>query len=235
MQYLRSLGLAALAALSVMAVMGAGIASASEPSAVVTSPNTFPVAFHGHGGAGELNTTSNHQVTCSTSTTKGETTSASTFQNIEVTFTSCTGFFELVSCKTPGQAAGVVKTVPLHATLVYLSASEKGLLLKPKSGTTFATLECGGTTITVTGEVLGRLTQVSHTEWKLHFEMVTKGHPVPASYQNPVGCANISTTDALKATGVNGITPFAASSAGLKGTQTITLTKGTALVGEKCT
>jgi hypothetical protein len=234
MQYFRFLGLAVLAALSVMAVMGAGIASASEPTAVVTSPNTFPVAFDGTGGAGELNTTSNHQVACTASTSKGEISSASTAQNIEVTFTGCKAFFGLVSCNTSGQAAGVVKTNVLHGTLVYLSGSTKGLLLKPKSGTTFATLECGGTTITVTGEVLGKLVQVSHTEWTLHFEMVEKGHQNPASYQNPVGCAAISTTEALKATGTGGFTPFAASSAGIKGTQTITLTKGTALTGAGC-
>jgi hypothetical protein len=78
------------------------------------------------------------------------------------------------------------------------------------------------------------LVQVSHTQWTLHFDMVEKGHPVPASYQSPTGCANISTTEALKATGTGGITPFATSPAGIKGTQTITLTKGTALTGEKC-
>ena len=234
MQYFRSLGLAALAALSVMAAMGAGIASASEPTAVPTSPNTLPVVFHGHGGHSELNTTSNHQVTCKTSTSKGEISSATTAQNVEVTFHECTAFFGLVECTTPGQPEGTVKTTVLHATLVYLSGSTKGLLLKPKEGTHIATMNCGGTTITVTGQVLGRLVQVSHTEWTLHFEMVTKGHPVPASYQNPVGCKAISTTEALDAVGHGGFTPFAASPAGLKGTQVITLTKGTALVGTGC-
>jgi hypothetical protein len=234
MKYLRPLGLAVLAALSVMAVMGAGIASASEPTAVPTSPNTFPVAFHGHGGAGELNTTSNHQVACTTSTSKGEISSETTAKNIEVTFHGCTAFFGLVSCTSAGQPAGTIKTNVLHATLVYLSGSTKGLLLKPAAGETFATMNCGGTSISVTGQVLGRLAQVSHTQWTLHFEMVTKGHPVPASYQNPAGCANISTTEALKATGTGGFTPFAASPAGIKGTQTITLTKGTALTGAGC-
>jgi hypothetical protein len=234
MKYLRSLGLAALAALSVMAVMGAGIASASEPKAVPTSPNTFPVAFHGHGGHGELNTTSNHQVTCTTSTSKGEISSENTAKNIEVTFHGCTAFFGLVSCTSAGQPSGTIKTNVLHATLVYLNGSEKGLLLKPAAGETFATMNCGGTSISVTGQVLGRLVQVSHTQWTLHFEMVTKGHPVPASYLAPVGCAPISTTSALHAIGHGGFTPFPTTTAGIKGTQTITLTKGTALTGEKC-
>jgi len=235
MKYLKSLGLAVLAALSVMAVMGAGIASASEPKAVPTSPSTFPVPFHGTGGHGELNTTSNHQVTCTSSTSKGEIISETTAQNIEVTFHGCTAFFGFVKCTSSGQPEGTIKTNVLHATLVYLSGGTKGLLLKPKSGTTFATMNCGGTTITVTGEALGRLAQVSHTEWTLHFEMVEKGHQNPASYQNPVGCAAISTTSALDATGTGGFTPFANSSAGIKGTQTITLTKGTALTGAGCT
>ena len=233
MKYLTSLSLAAVAALAVFAVVGACVASASEPAAVVTSPNTFPVVFHGHGGHSELNTTSNHQVTCTTSTSKGEISSATTAQNIEVTFHGCT-FFGLVSCTSEGQPSGTIKTNLLHATLVYLSGSTKGLLLKPKLGPTIATMNCGGTTITVIGQVLVRLAQVSHTEWTLHFEMVTKGHPVPASYQNPVGCASISTTEALHAIGHGGFTPFATSPAGLKGTQVITLTKGTALSGEKC-
>ena len=234
MKYLRSLGLAALAALSVMAVMGAGIASASEPIAKVTSPNTFPVAFHGTGGHGELNTTSNHQVTCTASKSSGEISSASTAQNIEVTFTGCKAFFGFISCNTSGAAPGEVKTKVLHGTLVYINNTTKGLLLKPAGGETFAALECGGTTITVTGQVLGKLVQVTHTQWTLHFEMVEKGHQNPGSYLAPAGCAVVSTTSALHAIGHGGFTPFATSSAAIKGTQTVTLTKGTELTGNLC-
>jgi hypothetical protein len=236
MKYLKSSSLAVVAALAVFAVVGTGVASASEPTAVVTSPNTLPVAFHGHGGAGTLEATDGHQVAWSTSTTKTEISSSTTFQKMEVTFTGSTAFLGLVKCTSPGQPEGTVKSNVLHGTLVYLEqgSSKKGLLLKPAVGTTLLTMICGGTTITVTGEVLGRLAQVSHTEWTLHFEMVTKGHPVPASYQNPVGCAAINTTEALHAVGTGGFTPFAKSPVGIRGTQTITPTKGTALTGTGC-
>jgi hypothetical protein len=236
MKYLKSLGLAALAALSVMAFMGAGIASASEPKAEPTAPNVFPVGFHGHGGAGSLLTTSNKSVECTTSVSSGEITSASTVQNAVVTFSGCTAFFGFASCTSAGEQTGSIKTNPLHGTLVYLEtgSGKKGLLLKPASGTVFASFNCGGTTITVSGEVLGELVAKSHTEYTLHFRRLSNAHPDPASYLSSVGCKHTSTTESLISTGHGGFSPFAASPAGISATQTITLTKPTALGGTGC-
>lgn len=236
MKHLRSLGLAGLAALSVMAVMGAGIASASEPKAEPTAPNVFPVPFHGHGGAGSLLTTSNKSVECTTSVSSGEISSASTVQNVVVTFHGCTAFFGFVSCTSAGQPSGTIKTNALHGTLVYLEtgSAKKGMLLKPAAGTVFASFNCGGTTITVSGEVLGELVQKSHTEYTLHFRRLANAHPDPASYLSNVGCNHTSTTEKLISTGHGGFSPFAASPAGISATQTVTLTKPTALTGTGC-
>jgi hypothetical protein len=236
MRRLKSSSLAAVAALAVFAVVGAGVASASEPKLEPTSPATFPVSFTGHGGAGTLEATDGHQVAWSTSTAKMEISSATTFQNMEVTFTGSTAFFGFVSCNSLGQAAGVVKTNVLHGTLVYLEtgSSKKGLLLKPAVGTTLLTMNCGGTTITVTGQMLGELVQVSHSQWTLHFRRLENRHPSPASYLANVGCTHTSTTESLKATGTGGFTPFASSPAGLSTTLTLTPSKGTALGGVGC-
>jgi hypothetical protein len=236
MKYLKSLTLSALAALAVMAVMGAGPASASEPKLEPTAPNVFPVAFHGHGGFGSLLTTSNKQVECNTSVSSGELSSASTVQNVVVTFTGCSAFFTFATCTSSGQPSGTIKTNPLHGTLVYLEtgSSKKALLLKPASGTVFASFNCGGTTITVSGEVLGELVAKSHTEYTLHFRRLENSHPSPASYLSNVACTHTSTTEKLISTGHGGFSPFAASPAGISATQTITLTKPTALVGAGC-
>ena len=220
-----------LAALAVLAVVGAGAASASHPKLEPTAPNTFPVPFHGHGGAGSLKTTNNHEVSCTTSVSSGEIGSASTAQNVVVTFSGCTSGF---SCTSANEPTGSIKTNPLHATLVYLEGSKKGLLLKAEGGKPFAVFSCFGTTITVTGEVLAELVQKSHTEYTLHFKRATNNHPIPASYQNPTGCKATSTTESLISTGHGGFTPFPASPSGVEGTQTITLTEGSALVGAGC-
>jgi hypothetical protein len=236
MKHLKSLSLAALAALAVLAVVGAGAASASHPKAEPTSPNTFPVPFTGHGGFGELEATDGHQLDCTTSTSKGEISSATTAQNISITFHGCRAFFGLVSCTGTGQPIGTVVTNALHGTLVYLEtgSAKKGLLLKPLAGTVLAVMNCGGTTITVTGQVLAELVQKTHTEYTLHFRMLSNTHPSPASYLNPTGCGHTSTTESLKSAGTGGFTPFATSPSGLEGTHTIKLSKGTALGGTGC-
>jgi hypothetical protein len=236
MKYLKSLSLAALAALAVMVVVGGGAASASEPKAEPTAPNVFPVPFHGHGEAGSLLTTSNRSVECKTSVSWGEISSASTIQNAVVTFNECTAFFGFASCTSAGEPAGSIKTNPLHGTLVYLETnnSKKGLLLKPASGTVFASFNCGGTTITVSGEVLAELVAKNHNEYTLHFRRLSNAHPDPASYLSNVGCKHTSTTEKLTATGHGGVSPFAVSPAGISATQTISLTKPTALVATAC-
>jgi hypothetical protein len=157
MKYLRSLGLAVLAALSVTAFIGVGMASASEPLLTPNSPG-FPVTFAGTGGTGVLETTPDpvngavHSVHCTASKTIGELSSASTVQNIVVTFTGCKDASSAVPCTTSGQASETIVTNKFHGTLVYLQtgSSKAGVLLKPAAGTTFATFLCGLFGINVT-------------------------------------------------------------------------------------
>jgi len=236
MKYLKSLSLGALATLAVLAVVGASAASASAPKAEVTPPATFPVPFTGHGGATSLEATDGHQTACTSITISGGTISGSTAENVIITFHGCSAFSGFVSCNSSGQPSGTVVTTPLHAILVYLETgtNKKGLLLKPMVGTHIMTLNCGGTSIAVHGEVLAELVEKTETEYTLHFRRLTNRHPSPALYLNPTGCGHVSTTEALKATGTGGFTPFATSPAGLEGTATITLSAQEKLTGAGC-
>jgi hypothetical protein len=239
MKYLKSVSLAGLVALAVMAVMGVGAASASEPKAEPTD-GTFPIAFHGHGGHGILQTTvDDHTVTCTNSGSSGSITSASTIEHLSVTFRECIDVQTGLSCTTSGQAAGTIKTNTLNGTLVYLetNSSKIGLLLRNKEGAAkpFAHFVCGGlVTIEVSGEVLAEVTQLSHTELVLHFrKLAANSHPSPGAYLANIGCTHTSTTEKLltKASGFQNWGPFAS---GIEGTQTVTLTEGGKIASTSC-
>ena len=245
MNYLRSLGLAVLAALSVMAFMGAGVASASEPIAT-PNPVGFPVAFTGVGGTGTLETTPDsggavHKVHCTASSSSGELSSASTTKTPVVRFTGCTDPSTGANCKSTGAAANEIVTNKLHGTLVYLETgkSRTGVLLKPETGTTFAAFTCvaifGITAhLSVTGEVLGELTPVNvqTKDFTLTFKKAA-GHPIPSSYLNPTGCAHVSTTDALKASST-GASVWGPLTSGLEGSQTLTFSKEVKIDATSC-
>jgi hypothetical protein len=245
MKYLRSMGLAVLAALSVTAFVGVGMASASEP---VGTPNPvgFPVTFTGTGGTGLLETTPEpengtvHKVHCTASKSSGELSSASTVQNVVVTFTGCKDASSGVPCTTSGQASGTILTNKLHGTLVYLEtgSSKTGVLLKPAVGTTFASFVCGlfgiNANLTVSGEVLGELTpvNVSTKTFTLTFKKAS-GHPIPSSYLNPSGCAHVSTTESLKAQST-GAQVWGPLTSGLEGSQTLTFSKEVKVDATSC-
>src|SRR5829696_4252712 len=93
----------------VLAVVGAGTASASEPK--VEPHGGFPVTFAGHGGTGELTTVPDptgkvRSVHCIASATTGEIDSATSLKNVLVHFKGCTAGPLKLNCNSPGRATG---------------------------------------------------------------------------------------------------------------------------------
>jgi len=235
MKYLKSLGLAVLAALSVMAVMGAGMASASEP---VVDATSFPVSFTGAGGHGLLEVTNGNKVTCTGSTSSGNIVSTTTAENVVVKFTGCTASFG-AGCQSSGAAAGEIVTKKLHGTLVYLetNSTKTGILLKGEGASkTFATFTCAGglASLEVVGEVIAELTSpnVKTKTFTLHFYSAG-GHPTPASYLSNVGCTHVSTTEALK-TKSSGFPSFGLTGSAVQGTQTLTTSQEITVTATSC-
>jgi len=238
MKHLKVIGLAALACLALTAAVGANVASASEP----TASGTVPQGFTGTGGTGTLSVTASSLIIhCTSSTSSGELSSSTTIQNAIVTFHGCTNSLSGGECHSEGQPSGTIKTNALHGTLVYLEAgsSTTGVLLKPASGETFATIDCpsifGNTHMSVTGQVVAHLTPVNTeaTTFTLTFSQASAGHPIPAAYLNPSGCASVSTTEALK-TDSSGLVNFSKSPSAIVGTHTIHFSKAVKINSTKC-
>lgn len=231
MRFLKSFGVAALAALALTAIAGASMASASEPKAEGTIPN----GFTGAGGTGTLSITPSPSLTvhCTTSKSTGTVNTSTSINATVVTFHGCTQSLTGTECHTAGQPAGTIVTNTLHGTLVYLETGKNtvGVLLTPTAGGTFATFDCpsflGNEHITVTGQVLGHLSPVntSTTKYTLTFSQASAGHPIPASYLTNSGCVHTSTTEALLSHGT-GPVPFFNKPSSLVGTHTITLNNG---------
>jgi hypothetical protein len=157
MQRLKVVRLVLLAAFAVSIV---SVASASAALPEFTGP--FPKTFTSTSGKGALETVGGKTVTCTSDTTdEGKITGEKTATAV-VLFSGCKS--GIVSCNSPGQAAGVIDTVPLTGTLGYISKAEKrvGLLLVPTTGELFVEFECTGFAKSkVKGAVIGELTPVN--------------------------------------------------------------------------
>jgi hypothetical protein len=243
MKYLKMLGLAALAALCVMALVGAGTASASEPKAEPEG-GAFPVEFSGSGGTGLLETvaegTKIRKVHCTENTSVGEIDSATTAKNVEVTFKGCTaeGPFGNVNCTTAGKSTGEITTTTLKGTLVYIKSgsSEAGILLQPVSGN-FAEFTCGGLQkLAVSGSVVGKLTPVNTLTktYTLTFSQKA-GKQEPETYLANSGCGATKAT--LSTTGTKVFFPgenFGPIQSGIQGSETLTLNKNVKVNSTSC-
>jgi hypothetical protein len=174
MKRLKVLGLALVAAFALSAVAVAS-ASAALPEFEGPFPNKVKT---GTSGAGTLETKGGSKITCTSDTFVGEVNAAKEVKKVVVTFKGCetTILGIKVKCNTAGQAAGVVVTEPIHGTLGYTAKPKTGLDLEPEVGTTFATLECGGTKVTVKGDVVCEVspTNVKTAKFKITCKQ-TKG------------------------------------------------------------
>lgn len=167
MKYIKVLGLSAFAAMALMAVVGAGTASATELCSTTTTPCSGTKYSSGThieasvvGKATLTNSITN--VTCEASTVEGETTSSGGSGATVVTGTISELTFE--NCETAGGTSCTVATqgFPAMADVQYLSGDNGSMTVTPEGhGEPGAHVTCGFfinctfTTSSITLDVLG--------------------------------------------------------------------------------
>lgn len=180
MRLIKMLGLAAVAALAVMAFVGAASASAAEPEYVLKS-GEFPVGFTSTSGAGVLEDTAGNKVECESDTNTGELLNSKE-DKVTITFKGCSTevFGFKVSCTSSGESAGTIVVGPLKSYLVYAvgggsvldllyPSSEEFPPAEPPNGGLISKFRCGGLfgqNVEVRGSVLGKFektNEFSHT------------------------------------------------------------------------
>lgn len=145
MKHLKMLGLAVVAAAALMAVVGAGTASATELCSTATTPCSGTKYLSGTkikavNTTNAVLTTSLTTVTCTASTVEGETTSsggatAVTGKTTALTFTGCT--------RTGGEKCTVTSTSLGNASVSGGSASTTGAFSYNVTSKTGANVTCG--------------------------------------------------------------------------------------------
>jgi hypothetical protein len=134
---------------AVPSVASAGEWSISEAGAGFTLANVGNTKLTREGG------NSFTDVTCTAAVGNGNYVAGSktTTEGVALTFTGCTTANGIVPCTTPGQPSKTIITTALTGHNVMLEGtptSTMGILLTP-NGTHFASFECAGKTIVVTG------------------------------------------------------------------------------------
>ncbi|HWX95610.1 MAG TPA: hypothetical protein VNZ01_02075 [Solirubrobacteraceae bacterium] len=118
--------------------------------------------FTGTAEASYLETVGKTTLKCSAGTVKGEFTGPRT-DVATITFTGCEyGSPTGIVCQTPGARAGEVVTNALEGGIGYISGAGTtkpvvGMRLAPAAGTQFASVECSGVTVTLSGSVIGTI------------------------------------------------------------------------------
>jgi hypothetical protein len=113
--------------------------------------------------ASVLETVGKTSVRCDAGTAKGEFTGPRT-DIATITFTGCElGSLSGIPCQTPGAREGEVITTQLEGGIGYISGAGTtrpvvGMRLAPAAGSEFASAECSGTVVTVSGSVIGTVT-----------------------------------------------------------------------------
>jgi hypothetical protein len=153
-------------------------------------------AFTAIAEASDLETVGKVTMKCHAGTARGQFTGPKT-DVATITFTGCEyGSPTGVPCQTPGARGGEVVTNQLEGALGYISGAHTtkpviGMRLAPASGTQFASVECSGITVTLSGSVIGTVTgaidKMAVTSWlKLK---ASKGKQVPEQLEH--GAASV--------------------------------------------
>jgi len=228
---IRVLGLSFLA-VCLLGAVAAASASASQPKFVLESGTT--ATFSGAGAGGTLETVGKNTVTCTGASSKGTIASETTVTGVVVKFTGCTASFG-AKCTTGKEAAGTIVTNPVGGALHYVKAgsSETAVLLKPESGTVFATFVCAGvSTVTVQGSVDGILTPVNGAFSKTATLTFTQASGV----QSPLSVLSASCVaekDTLE-TKASGFPSFPLEQSAIKGSETLTTSVGVKVSATSC-
>jgi hypothetical protein len=186
MKRMRIMGLCLVAVFS-LALVAVSSASATEPAffeckAVGAGKGTFSKGckvakkgggfeptegvgkgkiFKGKGGSATLHTPAvKGEITCTSFKDEGKITSPKNINKIISTFSGCSTLGK--KCKSAGQKAGTIKTMPLKGEIGYISAAnhEVGVDLTAE-GADLADFECEGITVKVNGSVIGHYTPVN--------------------------------------------------------------------------
>jgi len=247
MSYVRKMRVwgAALMAVFAFSAIASASASASQPKAEPEG-GTFPVTFTGSSAVGgTLETVKKRLVTCTSDTSKGSISSATTVTGAKVIFKGCAAsgpFGVKLPCKSSGKASGEIETVALKGTLFYVKAgsSESGVLLQPESGTTFASFVCGPTlgveeTLAVRGSVVGVIAPVNSlvSAFTLTFSQ-TAGVQSPIEYLSAT-CAK--TKASLETEGVGkgfGSETWAFECSGIAGAESLSTSKKMKIAASSC-
>jgi hypothetical protein len=136
--------------------------------------------------ASYLETVGNTTLTCRAGIARGEFTGPRT-DIATITFIGCEyGSPTGIACQTPGAKGGEVVTNALEGGIGYISGGGTtkpavGMRLAPAAGTQFASVECSGINVTVSGSVIGTvagpINKMALTTW-LKFK-AAKGKQIP--------------------------------------------------------
>jgi hypothetical protein len=163
MRSIRTVGVALVAALVLVAVSSASAAQPVFYTKAAVGTVAPPVSFTGTLGAAFLEGKAGTKITCKAGTATGEVTGETTGENGKTTFTGCesSGF----PCENAG--AGVIETKVLKGSLGnVVAAKTPGLRLYPQvggRGASLAEFSCasGAIAVNVKGSVIGSLTGAS--------------------------------------------------------------------------
>ncbi len=100
-------------------------------------------------------------ITCQKDKGEGEISGASSVHTGDITYEECSG--TVSGSKCPATITAKELTGELGSVAASESATEVGLLFKPKEGTTLASFECEKTKVTLVGTVAGEVELVSET------------------------------------------------------------------------
>jgi hypothetical protein len=142
--------------------------------------------FTGTAETSYLETVGKTTLQCHAGTARGQFTGRRT-DVATITFTGCeSGSPTGIECRTPGAKAGEVVTSRLQGSIGYISGAGTtkavvGMRLAPAAGTQFASVECSGMTVTLSGSVIGTVTGAINRmtlSTRLKFKAV-KGKQIP--------------------------------------------------------
>jgi hypothetical protein len=147
--------------------------------------------FKGASAAVKLEAVGKAAVTCTASTSQGEYTGPKT-QKVSMVLTGCSQGpkAQSVPCQSSSASAGEIRTASLEGGMEFIKEGEGtevpsvGVDLKPASGTSLATFECGGKAVSVGGSVIVPITALDKmaTSFKLKATQ-TGGKQVPEEFE----------------------------------------------------
>ncbi len=152
-----------LFAVFALCAVAASSASAKEILFELPSGQSYPVLFLSHAGEAKLVTEGGQEIKCTAVTNHGHIENAH-LGTVGIVFTGCsTKIIVTLKCQTAGAAKGeiVLPGGAFHLGLEHTGSSSTVpallFLLPEESGKRQFTFECGGSSVVVTGDVLGLL------------------------------------------------------------------------------